>query len=130
MRQILTLIILATGLPLDLTHGLKSTADRQYFGWQGDTNDEAFDAFTDLRLRQHNVMKGAKAVSTSRGTERSANNSESVRHILLRREMKAEETYYVRFRSVMDANKELYMDYFELCPKCVYDNPNQPEDIW
>ncbi len=26
--------------------------------------------------------------------------------------------------------KEFYMDYLELCPKEVYDNPNTPEDIW
>ncbi len=25
---------------------------------------------------------------------------------------------------------ELYIDYFELCAKEVYDNPEVPEDIW
>ena len=26
--------------------------------------------------------------------------------------------------------KEFYMDYIELCPKEVFDNPETPEDIW
>ena len=26
--------------------------------------------------------------------------------------------------------KELYMDYMEWCPKEVYDNPSNPEDVW
>jgi len=30
----------------------------------------------------------------------------------------------------MDVSRTLYMDYFELCPRFVYDNPNEPEDIW
>lgn len=120
-----------TGMPLDLTQGFNSAAGQQYYGWQNDTDDEISDAFTDLRLRQHNVMKGAKAIVTRNGTERDKNNNQNLRRILLRREMKAGETYYVRFRSVMDNDrKQLYMDYFELCPESVYDNPYQPEDIW
>ena len=119
-----------TGMPLDLTQGFNSAAGQQYYGWQNDTDDEISDAFTDLRLRQHNVMKGAKAIATRTGTERDKNNYQALRHILLRREMKAGETYYVRFRSVMDVSRTLYMDYFELCPRSVYDNPYQPEDIW
>jgi hypothetical protein len=31
---------------------------------------------------------------------------------------------------VMDVSRTLYMDYFELCPESVYDNPERPEDIW
>ena len=31
---------------------------------------------------------------------------------------------------MMDTSRTLYRDYFELCPKSVYDNLNQPEDIW
>jgi len=40
-------------------------------------------------------------------------------------------TYYLKFKSVLDNEKlEFYMDYLELCAKEVYDNPNDPEDIW
>ena len=39
--------------------------------------------------------------------------------------------YYIRFKSVLDdENKEFFMDYFEYVAKEVYDNPEEPEDIW
>ena len=45
--------------------------------------------------------------------------------------MEAGKTYYLRFRSVLDSDtKELYLDYIEFCPKEVYDNPSEPEDVW
>lgn len=45
--------------------------------------------------------------------------------------MKADETYYLRFKSVLDdQTREFYMDFLEFCPKEVYDNPETPEDIW
>jgi hypothetical protein len=54
-----------------------------------------------------------------------------MRRIVLRENMKANETYYIQFKSVLeDAETEFYMDYIEFCPKEVYDNPQTPEDIW
>ena len=55
----------------------------------------------------------------------------AMRRILLRQYMDPELTYYIRMKSVLDTDaKEFYMDYIELCPKEVYDNPERPEDIW
>jgi hypothetical protein len=54
-----------------------------------------------------------------------------MRRIVLRENMKANETYYIQFKSVLeDAETEFYMDYIEFCPKEVYDNLQTPEDIW
>ena len=54
-----------------------------------------------------------------------------IRRILLRQPIKADETYYMRFKTVLDdPSREFYMDFLEYCPKEVYDNPNEPEDIW
>ena len=53
-----------------------------------------------------------------------------MRQIVARQQMKPEETYYLAFKNVLDAPMELYIDYFELCAKEVYDNPEVPEDIW
>ena len=54
-----------------------------------------------------------------------------MRHILLRQHIDANKTYYLRLKSVLDSDrKELYMDHLEWCAKEVYDNPEQPEDIW
>ena len=45
--------------------------------------------------------------------------------------MDPDKTYYLKFKNVMDdETKQFYMDYFEFCPKEVYDNPETPEDIW
>ena len=42
-----------------------------------------------------------------------------------------DKTYYLRFKSVLDSDrKELYLDYIEFCPKEIYDNPAEPEDVW
>ena len=45
--------------------------------------------------------------------------------------MDPNETYYLRAKSVLDSDKtEFMMDILEICPKEVYDNPENPEDIW
>jgi hypothetical protein len=45
--------------------------------------------------------------------------------------MKADEIYYINFRSLLDNNNtEFFLDYIEYCPKKVYFNPDAPEDIW
>jgi hypothetical protein len=45
--------------------------------------------------------------------------------------MDPEETYYLKIKSVLDSDKkEFYMDYLELVAKEIYDNPEEPEDIW
>ena len=53
------------------------------------------------------------------------------RHIIVRQTLDPGKTYYVRFKSVLDLERpELYLDYFEYCPKEIYDSPENPEDIW
>ena len=43
----------------------------------------------------------------------------------------ANETYYIKFMNVLEnEGAQFYMDYIEYCPKSVYDNPTEPEDIW
>lgn len=45
--------------------------------------------------------------------------------------MDPDETYYIRFKTVMDdPTRYFYMDYLEYAAKEVYDNPVEPEDIW
>jgi hypothetical protein len=119
------------GIPLDLTRGLKSARDRQFFGWEDDTGDEDFDSEVDHRLRNNMVMKGSKSVNSNDGPERGINDSENIRRIMWRGTMDPDKTYYMKMKSVLDSDKkEFYMDYMEYCPKEVYDNPEKPEDIW
>ena len=54
-----------------------------------------------------------------------------IRRIIIRETMDPDETYYIRFKTVMDdKTRFFYMDYMEYCAKDVYDNPEKPEDIW
>jgi len=115
------------GIPLDLT----MRSDHRLFGWEDDSGDDDYDAEVDKRMRNNGAMKGSKSINSSNGTERGYNDRENVRRIMWRGTLDPEKTYYLRVKSVLDSDKkEFYMDYLEFCPKEVYDNPVEPEDIW
>ena len=53
------------------------------------------------------------------------------RRVMVRQRMSPNKTYYIKFKNVLQNEKlEFYMDYLEFVSKEVYDNPNEPEDIW
>ena len=58
-------------------------------------------------------------------------NREIIRHIVVRKTLDPNKTYYLKIKSVLDSDKkEFYMDYLEYVAKEIYDNPEKPEDIW
>ena len=78
-------------------------------------------------------MKGASIhYAGGPGSGKPARESElNSRRIIVRQTMDPDETYYIRFKTVIDdITLYLYMDYLEYCAKEVYDNPETPEDIW
>ena len=94
-----------------------------------DTDDDDYNAEVDKQMRNNGLMKGAEAIQSSSGTERSVRGD--LRHIIARQFIDANKTYWLRIKSVLDSDrKEFYMDYLEWCSKEVYDNPIEPEDIW
>ena len=97
-----------------------------------DGDDIDYNIEVDKRLRNNGVMKGAKSVTadgSSGDIERNRNSN--LRYIIIRQTMDPDKTYYMKVKSVLDSEeKEFYMDYMEYCPKEVYDNPEEPEDIW
>lgn len=120
------------GIPIDMTKEVQ-----QFFGegatWAdltdaGKEEDEIIEI--DHKLRNHGLMKAAKhECELSNTTSRDKSNCS--RHIIVRQTLDPAETYYVRFKSVLDLERpELYLDYFEYCPKEIYDSPETPEDIW
>ena len=126
------------GIPLDIrTSGLERRTTSGTFpsnvGWEKDTQDDDYNAEVDKKLRNNGFMKGA-AIYCDGGQGMSVMAREDpviVRRIIVREHMKADKTYYLRFKSVLDdQSREFYMDYLEYCPKEVYDNPETPEDIW
>ena len=83
-------------------------------------------------MRNNGFMKGPALYECGAGSGQVARTKEQkLRRILVREYLYPENTYYLKFKSVLDAtDKEFYMDYFEICSKEVYDNPMTPEDIW
>lgn len=118
-----------TGIPIDMTKNLWGFDS----GYERDTDDQDYNAEVDKRMRSLGYMKGCMSYGASGNPSQAMriNSSYScMRQIIVRRTMDPSETYYLSFKNVLDNFKELYIDYFELCAKEVYDNPMEPEDIW
>ena len=128
----------AAGMPVDMrmTGTMTVTMSNQVFGstvgWEPDVNgDDDLNAEIDKRMRSKGYMKGPKGINYIGGYQLLRDRQQALRRIVIRSDMKANETYYIQFRNVMDnLDTELYIDYIELCPKTVFDNPVVPEDIW
>ena len=122
----------AAGIPVNMAEGIAITYAGEGGSWSDLTDtgrDEDAINEIDHKLRNHGLMKAARHEygegKTARDDERQK------RHILVRQTLDPKETYYIRFKSVLDTDKkELYLDYFEWCPKEIYDNPSKPEDVW
>ncbi|MBQ2518932.1 MAG: fasciclin domain-containing protein [Bacteroidaceae bacterium] len=118
-----------TGIPMDL----RVTLDNPLTGWEADSPDDMdYNAEVDHRLRNNGFMNGAVSITRAGSTSYTERwNSICLRRILLRETLDPGKTYYLRLKSILDQQtNELYMDYIELCPKEIYDNPQTPEDIW
>ena len=129
----------AMGIPMDLRQGADNMLHTSTgnvasdIGYERDTNDDDYNAEVDKRLRNNGFMKGcAQYCAGGPGTENSMRLSNiCIRRIIVRETMDPDETYYIRFKTVMDDDTRFfYMDYLEYCAKDVYDNPEKPEDIW
>ena len=121
----------AAGIPVNLTLGGVDPIT----GWMEDTgNDDDADAEADKQMRNCGFMKGEESILILKnpGTTARANiNRNIVRRIITRQTLDPEKTYYLKMKTVLDAETaEFYMDHIEYCPKEIYDNPEHPEDIW
>ena len=129
----------AMGIPMDL----RQSADNQLhtkggnvpsdIGYAKDTDDDDYNAEVDKRMRNFGFMKGCNQYCAGGpGTSSTMRTSDiCIRRIIIRETMDPDETYYIRFKTVMDDHTRFfYMDYMEYCAKDVYDNPEKPEDIW
>ncbi len=127
----------AMGIPLDLRMGGQERMTSagtfpSIVGWDPDTNDEGVNADIDKRMRNNGFMKGPDYYCASVGSTESVRKSVNVnRRILLRENMEPNKTYYLKLKSVLDAeDAQFYFDFIEFCAKEVYDNPTAAEDKW
>ena len=125
------------GIPVDMAMGgqWKQDDDKQLpsiVGWEKDTDDDDYNAEVDKRMRNNGFMKGPEYIcETPGGNDTDRSMQKTTRRIIVRATMDADKTYYMRFKSCQDQiHKQLFIDYMEWCPKEVYDNPSEPEDIW
>lgn len=137
----------AAGIPIDMRMGGKTwynkfgqhgVGDPGIVGWEDDVSgDDIVNAENDKKLRNNGYMKAPYSywLQSSSATDLSKQimrrQVDALRRIVLRENMKADETYYIQFKSVLsNEGTEFYLDYIEFCEKDVYDNPLVPEDIW
>jgi hypothetical protein len=128
----------AMGIPMDLRQGAYYLQTRKGniasdIGYEEDKDDDDYNAEVDKRMRNNDFMKGCQQYCAgSAGASTMMRGSDiCLRRIMLRQTMDPNETYYVKFKTVLDnPTHYFYMDYLEYCAKEVYDNPAEPEDIW
>ena len=116
-----------TGIPIDIRKNLRADLPSDFIL---DSNDDEYNDEIDKFLRNNNRMRGSNSV-TGDGYASERLDSRILRHLVTRQTLDPDKTYYLRFKSVLDKQQnEFYMDYLEICPKEVYDNPEIPEDTW
>lgn len=115
------------GIPIDI----RKTLQDGNTGWEAESEDDMdFNAEVDKRMRNNGYMHGILGI-TGDGHQGERSDTRISRRILARQVLDPNETYYIRMKSVLDEKQnEFFMDYMELCPKEVYDNPETPEDVW
>ena len=121
-----------TGLPVDMRQGAGSIA----IPWTADIEgDDVTNAENDKNMRNQGYMKGPRYWSTtgSKGqtpVRDQGGSAAAIRLIVTTADMKADKTYYLRFKSALKKlNGQLFVDYFEYVPTSVY-NGATAEDIW
>lgn len=121
----------AVGLPLDLRLNPTDVS----IGWEADDpEDEAVTASIDKTMRLHGYMKGPEyfGVGNTTGVTVSVRqySTNGTRKILYTGNMNPSDTYWLRFKSVLESTQtQLDLDYIEIVPKSVY-NGSVPEDRW
>ncbi len=116
----------AAGIPLDLT--VKTTSK----GWVEDTNTDA-DYESDKLLRANGFMKGPNSSNAGGGLNTTVNlrqiggdgyDEDAMRCILGTIRLTTDGSIYVRFRNATTSTTpQFMMDYIEICPSAIYDNP-------
>lgn len=116
------------GIPMDLR--LYGNA----FGWEANKEND-MTVYTEInkRMRNKNNMQAPRYTYYWDGgvTLDQRADGQSLRRIIYRGNMNPDKTYQIRIKSVLEnKDTQLYIDYFEIVPKNIYDNPSIPEDQW
>lgn len=117
----------AVGIPLDLRSA--SGTNINATGWIEDGRDANTNAENDKSMRNLGFMKGPKYIQLANG-KTGRDGDQCLRKIIYTGVLEAGETYYVRFKSVLQGDKfEFFFDYLEFVPKSIYAG-DIAEDVW
>jgi hypothetical protein len=91
-------------------------------GWEPDTEDEEENKAIDKAMRNRGFMKAMDSYGSEAEPFRTYSND--VRRVLVKQYLRADQENWLRFRQILEGST-LYMsiDYIELCPKEIYDDP-------
>lgn len=120
----------ATGLPVDM----RVYSNHDITGFEEDDEDDAsVNTEIEKNMRLKGYMKAPKYFcqpSPTASTSNFRNNERVLRSILYTGTFDPNVTYYIRLKSVLeDTSTQLFIDYFEFCPKSVYGGEVE-EDKW
>lgn len=119
-------------IPMDLRMPQGEGVKSLNVGWEEESDDQSYNEEVNKNLRNNKWMKGPRYfVSPALGGKVVYNYPVCVRKILTQKDMKADKTYYMRFKSALDnTNTEFFFDFIEIVPSTIYNNPTTPEDEW
>ena len=94
------------------------------FEFEYDTDDEEENKAIDKAMHNQGFMKAMDSYGNSSDGSSLRNQPNCARRILVKQSLRADQDNWLRFRQILEGSS-LYMslDYIELCPKEVYDDP-------
>ena len=119
-------------IPMDLRMNAYQGLKDLNVGWEEESEDQSYNEEVNKNLRNSKWMKGPRYwIGKELGGDIAYAYPSRVRKILTQKDLKANKTYYMRFKSALDdTNTEFYCDNIEIVPSFIYNNPTTVEDEW
>ena len=121
----------ALDIPLDMRYTPKSSngVPDVRTGWCNPKETDDAGVASDISMRNLGYMRGPLFYTYGAGKTQARYNAEDLRRILTKQQFTQGE-YWLRFKSVIDADAEFHLDYIEFCPEYIYNNTQYVEDMY
>lgn len=119
-------------IPLDQTVGFSSTT----IGWTNASNESDMGAATDKAMHNRGWMRGPQYFSNYKkgitDPARTTTTQPHIRRVITKQFFKQGEDNWIRFKTAMPENTsaEFELDYIEIVPQYIYNNPTLTEDVF
>lgn len=118
----------AVDIPLDM----RLWGTDPNIGWTNYLAEEDLGVQTDKQMRNRGYMRGPIYYTHGYGSAETARMwQRNLRRIVVRQKLSQDE-YWLRFKTVLPENTatQFHLDYLEICPSTVYNNPTYAEDMY